>query len=226
MKWIEKHRPGSFSDVAGHGDILQQIEGFILSGDIPHLLFWGEPGTGKTLVAEIIAHKLLGDHLDGNFIELNASDSRGIEDMRKIVLSSIKHLPFFVEMKIIFLDEADGLTPDAQDVLKRPMEKTRTALFVLCCNDITGISKAIRSRCAVYEFTAPPVDAIVERLRQICRVEDQDIPGTVLMEIALNAEGDVRCAVNELQKVAACGGKTAEIDRIMQQYMNTDVVTA
>jgi len=226
LKWIEKYRPESFSDIAGHGEILQQIEGFILSGDIPHFLFWGEPGTGKTTVAGIIAQKLLGDNLNGNFIDLNASDCRGIEDMRKTVLSAIRHMPFFAKIKIIFLDEADGLTSDAQDILRRPMETSRTTLFVLCCNDIGRISKAIRSRCAVYEFTAPPVDDIVERLRNICIAESQDIPGTVLMEIALQAEGDIRTAVNELQKVAACGGQTTEIDRIMQRYVNAGAVTA
>jgi len=226
LKWIEKHRPTHFKDIAGHSEILQQIEGFILSGDIPHFLFWGEPGTGKTTVAEIIAHKLLGAGLNGNLTELNASDNRGIEDMRKIVLNAVKHMPFFSDIKIIFLDEADGLTSDAQDLLRRPMEKTRSTLFILCCNDITKISKAICSRCAMYEFKAPPVDDIIRRLKQVCAAEDLDIPETVLREISIKSEGDIRSAVNELQKVAASGSQTTEIDQIMQRYINPSAVTA
>jgi len=218
MRWIEKHRPDSFSDIAGHDEILQQIEGFILSGDIPHLLFWGDPGTGKTTVAEIIARKLLGDYLNDNLIELNASDNRGIDDMRDIVLSSIRHKSFFGEIKIVFLDEADGLTTDAQDSLRRPMERSKIALFVLCCNDLERISKAIQSRCAVYEFTAPTIGDIVIRLQQICTAENQDIPETVLREISIRAAGDIRCAVNELQKVSA-SGQDMEINRIMQKYI-------
>lgn len=217
MRWIEKHRPDSFSDLAGHDEILQQIEGFILSGDIPHLLFWGELGTGKTTVANIIAQNLLGEYLNDNFIELNASDNRGIDDMRDIVLSSLRHKSFYTQIKIILLDEADGLTPDAQDLLRRPMEKAQNALFIVCCNDVRKISKAIQSRCAVYEFTAPSIDATVKRLAQICDIEHQDIPVSVLTEIAIKSEGDIRCAVNELQKVAACGPDT-EINRIMQKY--------
>lgn len=217
MKWIEKYRPGSFNDVAGHDEILQQIEGFILSGDIPHLLFWGDPGTGKTTVAEIIARELLGDYLNDNLIELNASDNRGIDDMRSIVLSSMRHKAFFGDIKIVFLDEADGLTSDAQDLIRRPMERSKIALFVLCCNDLEKISKPIQSRCAVYEFTAPTVDDTVIRLQQICTAENQDIPETVLREISIRAAGDIRCAVNELQKAAACGPDT-EIARIVQKY--------
>jgi DNA polymerase III delta prime subunit len=117
------------------------------------------------------------------------------------VLSSIKHRPFFAKIKIILLDEADGLTPDAQDLLKRPMEKSTTALFVLCCNDIGENSKAIRSRCAVYEFTAPPVDATVKRLIRIYAAENQDIPENILNDISIQAAGDIRYAVNELQRV-------------------------
>lgn len=226
MKWIEKHRPAHFKDIAGHSEILQQIEGFILSGDIPHFLFWGDPGTGKTTMAEIIAHKLLGDNLNGNFIELNASDNRGIEDMRKIVLGAIKHMPFFSDIKIIFLDEADGLTPDAQDLLRRPMEKAKSALFILCCNDITKISKALCSRCAIYEFKAPPIDDIIIRLKQVCAAEDQDIPEMVLRDISIKSCGDIRRAVNDLQMTAASGIQTTEIDQIMQRYINPSAVMA
>lgn len=217
MRWIEKHRPIRFDDIAGHEEMLQQIEGFIISGDIPHLLFHGPPGTGKTTIAEIISQTLLGEFLDDCLIELNASDSRGIDDMRDIVLKSLRHRSLFVDLKIVLLDEADGLTTDAQDLLRRPMEKSKNALFVLCCNDINKIHKAIRSRCAVYEFTAPSVNDTVKRLVQVCEAENTDIPESTLNEIAINAEGDIRCAVNELQKVVACGPDT-EINRIMKQY--------
>lgn len=217
MRWSEKHRPCNFDDVAGHEEMLLQIQGFIQSGDIPHLLFHGPPGIGKTTIAEIIAQELLGEYLDDEFIQMNASDSRGIDDIRKIVLNALRHKSYYTDLKVMLLDEADGLTSDAQDILRRPMEKSKNALFVLCCNDVEKISKAIQSRCAIYEFTAPPIGDTVKRLVQVCDAENKDIPESTLTEIAINAEGDVRHALNELQKIVACG-PDSEIDRIMQKY--------
>lgn len=227
MNWVEKYRPCVFTDMVGQGDILSRIEGFILSGDIPHLLFYGEtPGVGKTTTALIVAHKLLGEHLDGNFIEINASDNRKIEDMRNIVVKAIKHLPFFSPLKIIFLDEADGLTSEAQALLRRPMEKSKHTLFILCCNDINSIIQPIQSRCAIFEFMPITSVDIIEGLRRIVEHEGQTLSDNMLGEIASRSGGDMRFAVNELQKEIAHNGRNTEIERIVQHYIKTNGVKA
>ncbi len=223
MNWNEKYRPQTFTEMVGLNEVLTAIESFILSGDIPHLLFYGEAGTGKTTAAYIIASKLLGDN--GNFIEINASNERGIGDMRKIVIRAIKHMPIGTSLKIIFLDEADGLTPDAQDVLKSPIEKAKTTLFIIACNDITKITKPIKSRCAIFEFKRITEADIVEGLKRIAVKEKLTIGDDILRNIARKVEGDMRAAVNELQKAAALNNRSSEIDKIVQQYMKNESVT-
>lgn len=219
MYWSEKYRPKTFTDISGHREQLTQIEGFILSGDIPHLLFYGEPGTCKTTIAGIVANKLLGDNHNGNFIELNASDERKIDDMRKIVIRAIRHMPLFAKMKVILFDEADGLTPDAQNILKRPMEKTKNTLFIFTCNNPEAIITPIKSRCAIFEFKPLPEPDIIEGLKRIAVKEKLSIDDSTLQGIVKKVKGDMRQAINELQKAAASNNRNSEIDRIVQQYM-------
>ncbi len=222
MNWIEKHRPQTFTDLVGLQEHLTVIEGFILSGDIPHLLFHGEAGTGKTTAAQIIGHKLLGEWFENCFIEINASDTRDEADMRKRVVKAIKHIPLGSSLRVIFLDEADGLKPTAQDILKRPIEKTRNTVFIFACNDVSAIIKPIRSRCAMFEFKRIGEADIVEGLKRIMVKEKLTIGDEVLRNIARKVDGDMRSAVNELQKAAALNNRNIEIDRIVQQYMDKD----
>lgn len=225
MNWIEKYRPQTFTDMVGLNDVLTAIESFILSGDIPHLLFYGEAGTGKTTTALIIAHKLLGESFDMNFIELNASDTREEGDMRKRVIKALKHKPIGSDIRVILLDEADGLKPTAMDILKRPIEKTKNTIFIFTCNDITSIIKPIKSRCALFEFKRITEVDIAEGLRRISGKEQITIGDDILRNIARKVEGDMRAAVNELQKAAALNSRNSEIDKIVQQYMKSESVT-
>lgn len=219
MKWYEKHKPMKFSEMSGHRDNLTQIEGFILSGDIPPLLFWGKPGTGKTLTAEIIAYMIFGEEQNGNFIVIDASNERGITDMRKVVIRAIKHMPLGANMKVIFLDEADGLLSDAQDVLKTPIQKAKTTLFILACNDPTKIIQPIISRCKVFEFKELTEADIIHGLKRIAVKENLTLDDSVYQEIARKSKGDMRTAINELQGVAASNNRSSEIDRIVKQYL-------
>lgn len=225
MNWIEKHRPQTFTDLVGINEICQTLEGFILSGDIPHLLFHSEqPGTGKTTVAQIVGRMLLGEWYDNNFIEINASDTRDEADIRKRVVRAIRHKPIGSSLRVIFLDEADGLKPTAQDILKRPIEKTTNTEFIFACNDVSAIIKAIRSRCAVFEFKRIGEADIVEGLKRIADKEELTFGDEVLRNIARKVEGDMRSAVNELQKVSALNNRNSEIERIVQQYMKKEVI--
>jgi replication factor C small subunit len=221
MNWTEKYRPADFDQVAGNRDFMEEIESFILSDNIPHLLFAGEPGTGKTTLAQIIAGKVCGESPD-NFIEINASDDRGIDIIRKTVLNAIRNLSVNGGQRVIFLDEADGLTKDAQQILRRPMEKAGKTLFIIACNDIKQIAPAIQSRCAVFQFQPITKQDVIERLRQICKAEGINLNDAALYGVAERAGGDVRAAVNELQKQAAKASRSDQVEALVNQYLKTN----
>jgi DNA polymerase III delta prime subunit len=220
-KWEDKYRPKSFKDFVGNKVTLTKIEGFILSGSIPHLFFYGDVGTGKTALAEVIALKILGED-SPSFIELNASDDREELDIKKKVLKPIRNASLCgVNYRVILFDEAEGLKPTAQAILKRPMEKVKNAIFIFTTNEEHKISEAIKSRCSRFEFKPLPDNDIIEGLKRICQKENilTIINDNDLMEIVKKVKGDMRQAINELQGIASLNNRNAEIDRIVQQYM-------
>src|SRR3989344_3996852 len=152
--WTEKYRPHTFADIRGQKDIVEKVSALVKSGNMPHLLFSGPAGVGKTTMALVIAHELFGDSWRDNTLELNASDERGIDVVRVKVKDfartrAIGDVPF----KIIYLDECDALTKDAQQALRRTMENyTQTCRFILSCNYSSKILDPIQSRCAVFRF--------------------------------------------------------------------------
>lgn len=216
--WNEKHRPKTFKDFIGNRDTLTAIEGYILSDSIPHLLLHGHWGTGKTTLAEVIAIMLLGED-SPNFIELNASDDREEKDVKKL-LKSLRNLPIgFSKFRVVLFDEADGLKPTAQDLLKRPLEKVKNTVFVFTCNEKSKIIEPIQSRCHVFEFKRLSDNDIIEGLKRIAVKEKLSLDESALREIARICNGDMRTAINELQKASALNNRNVEIDRIVQQYM-------
>jgi replication factor C small subunit len=152
--WTEKYRPSTFSEVVGQEDIIKRVEALTKSLNIPHLLFAGPAGTGKSTLALIVVKELFGSNWKDNYLELNASDERGINIVREKVKNfartkSLGNIPF----KIIFLDEADALTPEAQQALRRTMENfSSTCRFILSCNYSSKIIDPIQSRCAIFRF--------------------------------------------------------------------------
>lgn len=160
------------------------------------LLFHGPPGTGKTSSGILIARKLLGlQWFDTNFIESNASDDRGISFIRDELKQLMRVKPIGTKRKVILLDEADGLTPSAQDAMRRLIEKySEHTLLILTCNDLEKIRPAIRSRCAVYGFS--PVDPVAgaARLSKVYGIEDKD----TLFRLVSLMKGDMRGCINLL----------------------------
>src|SRR3989339_394548 len=152
--WTEKYRPASFEEIRGQKEIVEKISAFVKSGNMPHLLFSGPAGVGKTTLALVIAKRLFGENWRQNTLELNASDERGIDVVRVKVkdfarTKSIGDVPF----KLIYLDESDALTKEAQQALRRTMENyTQTCRFILSCNYSSKIIDPIQSRCAVFRF--------------------------------------------------------------------------
>lgn len=167
--WTEKYRPQDFSEIRGQKDIVARVKAFVLQRNMPHQMYAGPAGVGKSTLALVVAKKLFGDEWRQNFLELNSSDERGIDIVRVKVkdfarTKAIGDVPF----KIIFLDECDALTREAQQALRRTMENyTSTCRFILSCNYSSKIIDPIQSRCAVFRFK--PIDKadlylIVDRL--------------------------------------------------------------
>lgn len=152
--WTEKYRPKKFEDVVGQEEIIKRVKSLVNSLNIPHLLFAGPAGTGKSTLALIVVKQLFGEAWRENYLELNASDERGIDVVRQKVkdfarTKAIGDVPF----KVIFLDEADALTREAQQALRRTMENsTATCRFILSCNYSSKILDPIQSRCVVFRF--------------------------------------------------------------------------
>ncbi len=207
--WVEKYRPRTLADVVGQEEAVERLRAYVTNGSIPHLMFAGPPGTGKTTSAIAMARDLYGDDWKGRFLELNASDERGIGVVRGKIkefarVGTAEHGGF----KIVFLDEADALTHDAQSALRRTMEKyTATTRFVLSCNYSSKIIDPIQSRCAVFRFRPLTVDQVKGYVRKIAQAEKVEITPDGVDALLFVAKGDLRKTVNTLQVAAALGGK-------------------
>ena len=205
--WVEKYRPRTLKEVVGQEEVVQRLMGYVERKNIPHLLFSGPPGTGKTASAIALARDLFGENWRDNFIEMNASDERGIDVVRHKIKEFARTAPIGdAPFKIIFLDEADALTADAQAALRRTMEMySKICRFILSCNYVSRIIEPIQSRCAVFKFRPVPKEAMKERLLEICEKEGVKITEDGMEALIYVANGDFRKAINALQGAAALG---------------------
>ncbi len=209
--WTEKYRPQKLDDVKGQEDITSRLKNFVKSKSMPHLLFSGPAGVGKTASSIAIAKELYGDSWRDNILELNASDERGIDIIRNKVKDfarskAIENVPF----KLIYLDESDALTKEAQQALRRTMENyASNTRFILSCNYSSKIISPIQSRCAVFRFKPLPKEILINILKKIADKEGLKVTDKALEFIYTASEGDCRKAENILQSVSAI---TKDID--------------
>lgn len=203
--WTEKYRPAKFEDVVGQREIIKRVKSLVQALNIPHLLFAGPAGTGKSTLALIVVRELFGDAWRENYLELNASDERGIDVIRQKVkefarTKALENVPF----KVIFLDEADALTREAQQALRRTMENfTNTCRFILSCNYSSNIIDPIQSRCVVMRFKLLEKKDVVEVLKRIEEKEKIKLADDAYEALYEASEGDCRRAINLLQATAS-----------------------
>ena len=199
--WTEKYRPNKFEDVVGQEEIIKRVKNLTNSMNLPHLLFAGPAGTGKSTLAIIVAKELFKVYWKENYLELNASDARGIDVIRQEVKNfartkSLGSVPF----KIIFLDEADALTKEAQQALRRTMENyTGTCRFILSCNYSSKIIDPIQSRCVVFRFKLLEKKDIEKVVKKIAEGEKIVIDERAIQTLYEGSEGDCRRTINLLQ---------------------------
>ncbi len=204
LPWTEKYRPKTLDDVIGQKPILDRLKAFVRSKNFPNMIFAGSAGIGKTTCAIALANDLYHGNLNGAFKELNASDARGIEVIRGEVKEFAKTISIAdVPIKIIFLDEADALTADAQHALRRTMEKfAAETRFIISANYANKIIEPIQSRCVVFRFKPLTKEDMYEYIHRIEVGEGLKIDSDAMEALTYISDGDLRKLTNTLQSCA------------------------
>ncbi|KNH06473.1 replication factor C subunit 3 [Perkinsela sp. CCAP 1560/4] len=203
LPWVETYRPKEMRDIISHVEIMQSIQKLLKKDQLPHLLFYGPPGTGKTTTILSCARMVYGsERLKGNVLELNASDERGIDVVRNQIkdFASTSIVFSAAPYKLIILDEADQMTPDAQAALRRVIEKyTRNVRFCIICNNVNKLLPALQSRCTKYRFGPLESSEMIPRLESILVAEKVPYEMSGIEAAARISNGDMRRCINILQ---------------------------
>jgi replication factor C small subunit len=240
--WVEKYRPSKLSEIVNQTEIIGSLEALIKDPtDMPHLMFSGSAGVGKTTTALCIARQILGEYSKDYTLELNASDERGIGMVREKVKKFSRYAGMVdVPFKIIILDEADEMTSDAQTALRRIIEDTaKYCRFIIIANNISKIIAPIQSRCAIFKFTSIPEEDMINHLENIAKKEKVKADKKGLKAIYDYSEGDLRHAINLMQATASIGEisednvkasagltKTSDVDDVLKMALSGKIIDA
>lgn len=215
LMWVEKYRPATLDELVDQTTIKQRLGQLLVKkSQLPHLLFAGPPGCGKTTTAMIIARKILGDRWRDYTLSLNASDERGIDTVRQRIKTFARFTDRAegVPYRLVVLDEADETTSDAQTALRRIMEEnSEHTRFVLICNYSSGIIEPLQSRCAIFRFHRLDEASVTDYLKLIVKKEKLKPSGDSVFGAIYEATGgDLRQAINLMQAASSSGDLTTE----------------
>jgi len=206
MLWTEKYRPKQLSQIVGQEHFTMDAVNWVEENNMPNILLYGNAGLGKTAAAIALAKSMLGESFEDNFYELNASDDRRLETVRTTIkeiaqAKTLGGMPF----RILLLDEMGGMTKDAQNSLKRIMERYANNIrFIITCNDRNKIIFPLQSRCANYRFKPLANEVILEVLQSIIQKEGlRTFDDDELSSFIYDLNGDLRRAITELQAAKA-----------------------
>lgn len=220
LPWVEKYRPTTISEVKGHSNIVSVLKNFGGIPGIPHLLFFGPPGTGKTSTILAMAKEHYGRDFRLMVMEVNASDERGIEVVTGKIHRFVQTHSFCdLRVKLVILDEADALTAEAQSALRRIMEKSSVDVrFCLCCNYIGKISAPLQSRCTKFRFEGIDRESLREMALGISAEENMYFEDGAVDAVLDLAQGDARRVINLMQS-ASLVSEVSEVSEVSKDYI-------
>ena len=225
--WVDKYRPKTIFDIVLEDDVKYKLNNQLKNNTINHSIFVGKPGTGKTSLALVIRDSLIKD--DSDVLFMNASGDRGIDTIRNVVIDFIKTPPFKSPIKLVIMDEADNLTPDAWKTLRNPIENPEinvnlSSRFIFTANYEQGIPDFIKSRCDLYKFYAMPKEKAYDKAFSILDLEQVEYSQNDVMKLVNDKYPDLRSIINSLENNTANNiftyNDTQSVDSILKSMFS------
>ena len=217
--WVEKYRPSKLEDYVGNEHLKNKVEGYLETGDVPHLLLYGKAGTGKTTLAKLIVNSIECDYM-----VINASDENNVDTVRNKVKNFASSMGF-KPMKMIILDEFDYMTPNAQAILRNLMETfSKHCRFILTCNYVEKIIDPIQSRCQTFQIIPPTKKDVAIQINKILKAENIEFDVKDLVPIIDTAYPDIRKVINTCQMNCSKGVLKVDVQNLLENDYKIKVV--